>query len=117
MKIRAYPLLFTDCRNSVGKYFLDGVVEDPQTPGLNRVKLLALSAEILIMESIPPLWYPCPNTTEESAVCIEYSDSLSHTDVKQLSFLVLLIWGRVLFSTVMLFPGSEKLDIIVKLAN
>ena len=46
MKIRTYPLLFTDCQNSVGKYFLDGggraippprVAEDPQTPGLNRV--------------------------------------------------------------------------------
>ena len=37
MKIRTYPMLFTDCRNSVGKYFLHGPPprsrKDPQTPG------------------------------------------------------------------------------------
>ena len=46
MKIRTYPMLFTDCRNSVGKYFLDGegnfalprLWKDPQTPGPDRVK-------------------------------------------------------------------------------
>ena len=40
MKIRTYPLIFNDCQNSVRKYFLDidpRVVEDPQTPGWNRV--------------------------------------------------------------------------------
>ena len=45
MKIRAYPLLFIDCQNSVGKYFLDGegnfalprLWKDPQTPGPDRV--------------------------------------------------------------------------------
>ena len=45
MKIRTYPLLFTDCQNSVGKYFWMGVgqflpprvVEDPQNPGLLKI--------------------------------------------------------------------------------
>ena len=54
MKIRTYPLLFTDCQNSVGKYFLDGggfcppprLWKDPQTPGPDRVN--ALKQDILI---------------------------------------------------------------------
>ena len=57
MKIRTYPMLFTDCQNSVGKYFLDGgggnfaplprSGKDPQTPGPDRVNELRIDTLIL----------------------------------------------------------------------